>query len=236
MNDIHYQILKYGMYKNILKIKDLHTIQLVSKNFYFICKEIKRLWAYKITRKYLKNCKNKLLYMRYTCIQNPLQHKKKYIFNLSLNLDEIITDSILVNHPISPVYMNDKSKKPFRYQMYIRHIGDIISSFTIIGKNISKFELYCNGMIIFKQDFLNANMVNIIPFLKGFYIPDYTNVEIRIYAPEVNNVYCRYLFLKKSDSLLCKNDHYYNDIHYNDKKLYTTRQCSGMVGQSYVTH
>ena len=130
---------------------------LIKSNYIFeiIIKSNKKLYAYRIMSKYLKNCKNKLFYcyysgkndlnlnMRdgysiddmnsYNALVSSLGFYDKCFYYPYMNITTMITPSFLHYYKI-------KEKTSKYYNQYHLDKCDLMSSIFIIGNNISKIE------------------------------------------------------------------------------------------------
>ncbi len=229
--DIYETIIQIGINERILNFSDLRNLKFVSRYFRYVIERNKKIIAYKIMSKHLKNCRNKLLYTFY--------NKKRIINGYdSGSLKALIT---LIN-PYLPKFhfdLNDVSKifhpscieelyedtytssSAFKLFSTTRN-GDIVSSFIILGKNIKKVELIIGGSIIHSQHFINAGMINFQPIINGIYLIAlaYHEVKIRIYSESLEKVYCRYILLDTEyRRFLAQTNHIVNINNYKSKNI-----------------
>ena len=78
----------------------------------------------------------------------------------------------------------------------LRKMGDLISNFIIMGKNIKKVELIISGEVVAHEFYLNASLVSFIPFAQGLFISNlvYSDIDLRIMADEVNKLYSTHYY------------------------------------------
>lgn len=212
IHDIYIEIIKH------CKMKDYKKLKNVNKFFRYYTEKFMKI---KVFKKHLQNIKCNLLYKK----ENPL------LYLVCGNMKHDVTINQLINNNISKttlistlIELNIFCVSSSSTFVFTNH-GDIIQSFTILGKNIKKVELYIGNQIVYKCWYLNANLINIQPFIEGIFLIclPFHEVRLKIYADESNKVYGYYKYLHNNIRLhLARNTHvipytFYDNIN---KKLY----------------
>lgn len=224
--DIFYRIFTIALMKQIFTKYDVKNLKLVNRLFYIICKKLRKLQAQCVVAKYLQNCKNKLLYQKNTMNEAFLCSISKYEkwdpFICGHDISLYTTPSFLLKLELD--------KRGSFFSTDIPRSGEIITSFIIVGRNIKMVELYNEGHMhpsakpFFRQHFINAGIVNVMPFKFGFYIINnfYSMQFLRIYADELQFVYARYLVLDSKqrrfvalNKFILENDFYCNKEYFS---------------------
>ncbi|MGL5934909.1 MAG: hypothetical protein ACRCZI_04725 [Cetobacterium sp.] len=97
----------------------------------------------------------------------------------------------------------------------------LISHFIILGKNITKVELYdCHG-IVDKQFFLKKDIVAVLPQDTCFMSSQFSKIKIKVYADSVNKIFAKKYFLKNDDFItLMNNAITFDTFIYNESKIH----------------
>lgn len=216
-NEILLQIIKTLTLKDITKLKYLNKF--FNKFFKFYRKDVIKI----ISKKWLQNLKHTRLYMLY-------DHKDRSNSNVIYKLVTLTTPEKKI-YDFSDFYITktlDKCIVPS--QLYsldhtenIPRFGDIISSFIIKGKGITKIELMFGFMCVKRCHYMNANLINFKPFNFGIILLllSFSCVRLKI-TGHVDYTIGKYLFLDIEDrKLICQNRYEFDSIFYDNKRLYT---------------
>lgn len=211
INDMYIHIIKYA------KISQYKTLKNINRFFRYYSKQFIII---KVFKKHLKNIRFNLLYKfhfpnLYYLLSNIEVNIITYNDIINKNINKISLPSIMI-HEQNIIYIQNY------YEIYINHIGDILQSFTIIGKNIKKVELYIGNQLIWKSWYINAKLINISPLINGIFIIclKYSTIKIKVYADKCKKVYGYYKFLPTDiRHYFIQNNHIIPHILYNTNTI-----------------
>lgn len=223
-NEIILKIIQRTTLRDINKLKNVNKFFKTFFNFYR--KDIIKI-IYK--KKWFQNLKYTRLYMLY-------DHKEYDIFNV---LKKLITLTEPYNYiyDFSNFHKNktlDKCIVPSQlykldHNKEMPKFGDIISSFIIKGKDITKIELMFGSLCVKRCHYIKANLINFKPFDFGINMLclSFSDVRLKI-TGTVDYVIGKYLFLHIEDrKLLIQNIYDFDSIFYDNKNLYTKLRLHG---------
>lgn len=181
----------------------LSKLRLVNYYFYnyikLITKKSKRIKLLFFIKKRLKKCRNYYKTVK-SLMMNDILNNEFPDFKIDV-LSTYAFPFIVYKQVIT-------NENGYFMSLRISKLGDLISNFIIIGKNIKRVELLIGGEVVAHEFYLNAGLVSFIPFAQGLFITNlaFHDINLRITADEVLTLYATHYYfpIKILDNLRSK--------------------------------
>lgn len=202
--DVLFCILSMGINEKIFTKDDIVNLRRTCRLFRNILMNNKRLKAYNVMDKYLKNIRHKLLYTYYSSAlgvhRATREIDKKGLSMLDKNICKYYAYQNL-NEIILPSIISKLEEARYDSRIYnITHQGDLLSSIMIHGKDITRIELWFAGRMIYKKYMLKGNVYTTIkPFESGMNLVGLNRnywPYIKICDGTVKSIHVRYHYVE----------------------------------------